>query len=50
MCAINLKVIVSMPQSAQGTKDQEGNWPPMSSGTLASLSKFDFTAFIAGKF
>ena len=32
------------------TKDQEGNWPPMSSGTLASLSKFDFTAFIAGKF
>ena len=31
-------------------KDQEGNWPPMSSGTLASLSKFDFTAFIAGKF
>ena len=37
-------------QFQQNLKDQEGNWPPMSSGTLASLSKFDFTAFIAGKF
>ena len=32
------------------SKDQDMNWPPVSSGTLASFSQFDLTAFIAGKF
>ena len=32
------------------SKDQEGIWRLMSSGTLASFSQFDFPAFIADMF
>ena len=32
------------------SKDLNMNWPPMSTGTLASLSIFDLPAFIADMF
>ena len=36
--------------SFKSSKDQEGIWRLMSSGTLASFSQFDFPAFIADMF
>ena len=45
-----LQYVVCLYKSQKFSKDQEGIWRLMSSGTLASFSQFDFPAFIADMF